>query len=272
MREILYLDVYFVLNVLLDAVSLAAAGLCTGEKTRFARLLISSVSGGVFCVLSLFLRMSSRTEALLGLVMAIPMIWIAFGKRNFRRFGMLTLFFWLTAFVLGGVVQFLSDCFLFPRGEERITLGIFLALIFFTLGAWQLWGKRMKQRLDSCIISLCITHRGAHRDYFALVDSGSFVSDPVSGDPVILMKAEAALLLLGEETLERFRQGSGETIPISVKTASGRCVLFAFRPNNIRVDTGFRKKRKKNIRALIALDFSGGAFAGCPCLVPLRAV
>lgn len=272
MREILYLDVYFVLNVLLDAVSLAAAGLCTGEKTRFARLVTASLSGGVFCVVPLFLPLSQRTEALLGLAMAIPMIWIAFGKRNFRRFGMLTLFFWLTAFVLGGVVQFLSDCFLFPRGEEKITLGIFLALIFFTLGAWQLWGKRMKQRLDSCIISLCITYRGVHHDYFALVDSGSFVSDPISGDPVILMKADAALLLLGEEMLESIRQGSAETVPISVKTASGRCVLFAFRPTDICVGTGFAKKRKKNIRALIALDFSGGAFAGCPCLVPLRAV
>ena len=125
--------------------------------------------------------------------------------------------------------------------------------------------------MESRVISLSIRHRERESQLYGLVDSGCFLRDPESGDPVILLKAEYAAELLSPEELFGLKSGAGNgAIPIPVRTASGQGYLFAFSPERVRLHRGSGTPREE--RVLVALDFSGGGFAGCPCLIPISIV
>ena len=116
--------------------------------------------------------------------------------------------------------------------------------------------------------------RGKKDHLVALVDSGAFLKEPTTGDPVMLFKAEYADSFFSGEELKQMERGEGpgfDMFPVPIRTATGRGCLFAFRPDELRVIPSGRE-RKRRVRApeaMVALDFSGGGFAGCPCLLPL---
>jgi len=268
MKEIVYLDVYFAWNFVLDLVSLLLAGQIVSEKAGWFRLFSASAFGAVFSVLILLCSPGRGWTFLLGLLLFFPMIFIAFGKRSFRRFVFVSLFAFLSALFLGGTMEFLS--YYAAGTRQGVTLGIFLSALFFAFGAFVLWGKSLKRKMESRVISLSIRKGEREEQLYGLVDSGSFLRDPESGAPVILLKAEYAGSLLSREEMLRFRLGEGEGIvPIPVQTASGRGRLYAFLPEAVHLHRPGKGRRKKEESILVALDFSGGGFAGCPCLIPL---
>lgn len=272
MNQIVYIDLFFLINFIMDLVILALAGHIAGEKTSLGRLLLASLPGALFSSVALFFSWEGIALFFLGFVIFLPMVWIAYGKISRRRQFFLTLFSYLTSFVFGGVFDMLSYYFHLSSGAPLF--GLLLAAVFFLLGAWSLWGKGLKRKMESAVISLSVFHRGREEQLFGLVDSGSFLKEPSTGAPVILMKAEYATSLLSPQELLRIRLGEGEgVVSVPLKTASGTGCLFGFFPQSVRIHRLSKKRKKEREECvLIALDFSGGAFAGCPCLVPLSMV
>ncbi len=272
MREVLYIDVYFFLNFIMDLVALGVTSLITAEKARLFRLLLASFVGSAFSVLFLFLPGPPWIRFAFGMLVFVPMIFLAFGKKPFRRFFFVCLFAYLTSLFLGGAVQSISSYV--SDGGARVSFAIFLAVLCLAFGAWSLWGKSLRRRLDTAVVSLSIFMEEREEVFFGLVDSGSFLREPESGDPVILLKAEFAGSLLPGEILDPLMQGQevpeAGLIPIPLRTASGTGRLLAFRPRAVRFYLKGRGKKQKEVaQVLVALDFSGGGFAGCPCLIPL---
>ena len=179
--------------------------------------------------------------------------------------------------MLGGAVEALYYYAARSDVPHRVTPGIFLFCLFLGLGAFSLWGKSTRRRLESCVVSISIRRGEAQADLYALVDSGSFLVEPVSGYPVILAKADALKSLFSPGELEAFSKGDARAglpmLAIPLKTASGGSVLFGFRPTRVGLHhKAFKKAYRETDRAVVALDFSGGAFAGCDCLVPLSMI
>ncbi len=274
MNEIIYLDVYFVINFLMDGLSLLTAGIIASEKLKPYRLVLASVFGGVTSSLLLLLPWGKGGSFFLGFASFLPMILIAFGRKSPRRLFFVSLFAFLTSLFLGGVLEWLT----YYTEKRGITLGLFIACVLFAMGGFTLWGGRMHRRLKTSVISLSILHRGKEEQLYGLVDSGSLLREPESGKDVILLKAEYAFDLLSPMELICLRQGQGEgVIPVPLKTASGQGCLFAFCPQEVRFhfpkqNRGRKKEKREKKEVLIALDFTGGGFAGCPCLIPLSLV
>ena len=110
--------------------------------------------------------------------------------------------------------------------------------------------------------------------FFGLVDSGCLLRDPEEGREVILLKSSFATDLFSGTDLASLREGmlpqKTEMIPVPIRTASGKTVLFAFAPRFVKLHLSGIGKKPKNLNGvLVALDFSDGGFGGCPCLVPL---
>lgn len=275
MKEVIYLDVYFGLNFLMDWVMLAVSSLAAGESLKKWRALAGALFGGAVSCLLLFV-FSKGLRLFFGAIALVLMHWIAFGRRTPRRFASLVCFSLLASLFLGGAVEALGYYTAAGGAKTRVTLGAFFFCAFAAFGGYTLWGRKMKRRLQSTVVDISVRFRGQQEEVCALVDSGSFLSDPDSGDPVLILKASFAGRLFSPAELEAIRKGTdGETAPFRIPfvTASGRGDLVAFRPDSIRI-YGIASTRKvlEVNSVLIALDFSGGGFAGCPCLVPLSVI
>ena len=274
MKEVVYLDVFFLINFVMDAVSLAVGALASSERARLWRILAASFLGGAVSLGMLVCSVRGIWLLLGGILSFFGMVFVCFGKKSPRRLGKAALFSFLTALFLGGAAEAIRFYTASSPGGERLTLGVFFTVILLAFGAFSLWGKSLDRKLETAVVSLSVRFSGRCEHYVGLVDSGLILRDPEGSRPVLLMKAAYASPLLPDSFLKRLETGdvSGEErlFCVPIRTASGRGELYAFLPESVSVlRRGGRKKAKEHREVLIALDFSQGGFGGCPCLVPL---
>ncbi len=273
MREIVYVDDYFLVNFLMDLTALFLTGLILSEKAKARRYLIAALFGGAWSLVPLLAAFPGWATVLFSLAGFPVMPLLVFGVRSGKRFGFACLFFLGSALFLGGTVEALSYFTARFSAARRVTLFVFLAALALGATAWNLWGRGMRRRMDTRVVSLSLTLRGETLSVYGLVDSGSLLREPITGDPVILLKAPEAAPFFEREEMEKMREGRPGKTPlfaVPVRGAAGSGVLFAFRPDGAALHHRLFKKQHKKVRCLVALDFGGGAFAGCPALIPLN--
>jgi len=198
MKEVIYLDVYFLTNFIMDLVSLLVASQLCSERIKWHRALLASFFGGAVSFLPILFSWRNALTLTVGGLLFLPMVFIAFGKRSVKRFWFLCLFSFLTSLFLGGAVEFLSFYTGNLKGESRITLTVFLAVLCFSFGAWSLWGNNLRRRMETSVVELSVSYRKKTLDLIGLVDSASFLREPMSGMPVILLKAGFSSSLLSD--------------------------------------------------------------------------
>lgn len=276
MKEILYIDVYFALNFAMDLASLCTAAIIASEKTTFGRLVLASLFGGAFSVVPVMLSLNAVWNLLLAPLAFFLMIRISFGKKSVSRTVKFALFSFVTSLFLGGCAEWLSYYGAALGGEKKTGILVFLIAVFFSFGAFSLWGRHLHRKLETAVVSLSISFRGKNEHFFGLVDSGLLLKEPESGRPVILLKAAFAASLLSEDFLALLSSGEtgGEKLfSVPIRTASGRGEMPAFLPDRVSIVKKKRGKLKaESAEILVALDFTEGGYGGCPCLVPLSVV
>jgi len=270
----IYIDTYFFFNAVMDAVALLLAGLCASESVKFRRLILSALFGAAVSVITLLLEMAPLGNLIAAFLSFFPMVLLAFGKKRIRRLTLVSLMAFVSSLFLGGAAEAVTYFVSALGGKLRIGVSVFLVIIFLGFALFSLWGKSLYRKMDTSVISLSISFDGKEAAFFGLVDSGCLLRDPEKGREVILLKGEYAADLLSEEMMNSLRLGlapkNGNIVAVPVRTATGKTVLFAFSPSYVSLHTAWAGKRNKRLReVLVALDFSEGGFAGCPCLVPL---
>ena len=274
MKEIFYVDLYLATNLLMDLVSMAVGALSASQKVPFWRLVLSASLGAVGSTALALMRVDRWVNFALSVIIFLLMIAVCFGVRYPGRWIKPALFSFCGAVFLGGAAQVISY-YVLPQGHTaRLGFGVLLGSVFLAVVGYALWGNHMSRKLDTAVVSLSISFCGRCEHFFGLVDSGLLLRDPDAGRPVLLLKAEYAVPLLPQDFIHRLENGelSGEErlICVPIRTVGGERDLYAFLPERVQVICAGKKRKKREKRdVLVALDFSGGGFAGCPCLVPL---
>ncbi len=274
MYEIFYVDLYFATNFLMDLVSLAIGALSASQKVPGWKLCLAAVFGASFSTVLALLRQDNAVALCLSFLVFLVMIVICFGIRYPRRLIKPALFSFAGAVFLGGAAQVITH-YVLPQGSKsRLSFGVLAGAVFLGVSIYSLWGSHMSRKLDTAVVSLSISFCGKCEHYFGLVDSGLLLRDPDEGRPVLLLKAEYAEPLLSRDFICRMAKGelSGDEklICVPIRTVGGERNLYAFLPERVQViSMGKRRKKREERGVLVALDFSGGGFGGCPCLVPL---
>jgi len=271
MKEILYLDVYFLLNAAVCFVSLLCASRILSAPCKMWRCTVAAVYGGGVSCLALLLAPPVPAALLLGIAAPLPAVFFCFGGGSGKRFFLLCLFTLVTGIALGGLCEVVFYYAAFFGEGERVSLGVFLFLLFFALGAWTMWGRVLRKRLDTAVVSMSVSLGEKRVDLYALVDSGLFLQDPVSGRSVVLVKAACLEELLSASDLLSLRAGlvPRGMVNVPMTTAAGEGSLAAFCPDEAVLFSARYRKKHKKISVLIAVDLTPGAFAGCSGLVPL---
>lgn len=105
---IIYIDVIFFLNVLLDFILLMGVSVILTRNTKLRRLLIGSIIGGASTFL-LFIKVNVVISLALKIILGLLMVIITFGYRDIK-YTMNNMFYLLTtSFSIGGVMYLLMD-------------------------------------------------------------------------------------------------------------------------------------------------------------------
>jgi stage II sporulation protein GA (sporulation sigma-E factor processing peptidase) len=243
--KIVYLDLAFLINFAADyLLCLCTARLC-GLRMRRRRFALAALLGALYACAALFPSLPLLKTLPAKLLAALGIILAAFGSD--ARPGKCLLGFFLVSTAFGGFLYALG---LGGSGRLVFSPKILLSSFLLFYGILRLWGC-LRSRLDNSPRSeVRLSLNGRELCLRALVDSGNALSDPTSGDPVLVTSPTALRPLIGEyadlveslgpvELLEvsaAIPALSGRLRLIPFRSLGGGGLLPAFRPDRIWID------------------------------------
>ena len=256
--EIIYLDLHFLLNLLADyLVVLSAARVCSLRLKRI-RYLLSALLGAVYSVLVLLPGFEFLSQPLSKLGCSLLMAYIAYGSERepLRCFGV---FLGISA-LFGGLVWAAGGRL--PLKELMLCFALSYGLLsFFFKGRASL---PLKKRVE---VELELT--GKKAIFWALVDTGNSLTDPISGGSVMVVCPQA-LKPLFPETAALLSLPATELLEISgqipdlkgrfrllpYKAVGGSGLLAAFKADKIKLDG----KEEKELLIALSPSAAGDGF------------
>ena len=100
---IVYLDIIFLENLLMNAIILTATAIIIKTKLSPLRIFISSFIGSIYAVLCYMHLLPILSNLLLKILLSMVMIYISFVSKTPKMFFKSLLLFYLTSFTFGGV-------------------------------------------------------------------------------------------------------------------------------------------------------------------------
>ena len=190
-----YLDVYFILNLILNLFLMGITGLLRGKRSSISRIAVSAclaavLSTAIYAVSFLI----HRQIFLLSLLTVYGMVWFGFREldRRERRTDLLVLL--IVAFVTGGLLNALHAIGALVGSSPRysiwfILLGLLGIGIAFCVLARELQGayKRCQTTVQAV---LC--HEGREYVLRVLFDTGNGLVSPYTGEKVAVLSADFA--------------------------------------------------------------------------------
>ena len=274
-----YIDVYFLINFVVDAISLSFALRLSRGRESFGRILLGATVGAVLAVGTVLLPLSGILYLAFFLGGWFLSCYVASGTSSFRVFFRVAVWFILLETLIGGIVEALySQLDFYTKNieigtnngaENRIYL-YFAAAILIAIGLLRLLGLLFAggKSISSATLTGTIFDRAVNIE--CLWDSGNFLTDPMSGAPVVIVKARA----LSGIVCESFLSGEYEKLPdgyrerlrfIPVSGISGSRVLAGLLAGDLLLIHGSEKIKRT---VVLAVDKEEGDFGGYLALAP----
>ena len=190
-----YVDVLFLLNFSMDAISLYLTSRFCALRLRLFRISMSATLGALFSVVSVFLLLKPLISITVTLLVSFLMVYIAFDVNSFFEGIKHTAVFYVSSSLLGGIITALytmlsslcSGVRIDNPGKLSIPLFAILVIVSLVLALLltRLHGSGNmpdKVRVEACILKKTVETE-------ALVDSGNLLSDPITNKSVIIIRA-----------------------------------------------------------------------------------
>lgn len=216
---VIYLDLYFLVNFLMDFLLLELTGRLLGLAAARMRLPVAAAAGAVCACLTLISpRQNPLTELILFLMVpAALMLRLAFGRAAIKEFLCRLLFFWLLGITAGGLLGFLESrvpMVVYASANLPVRQWRLAALATAITGAGGLlWVTIGSLRHYRCLCAgLCratLYYRGKQTTVTALWDTGNRLYEPYGHQPVHVITAAA---------LRRVCDAVGQVIYIPFRT------------------------------------------------------
>lgn len=201
---VVYVDQVLLGNLVMNYVILWAAGRLGGVRISFPRLLLAAGIGGIYSLLAFLPGLDQLFSLPVKLLFSLIMVLTAFVPSPWRVLASCLGFFYLASFSLGGMVlgftyllhtnaSLVNEAEKIPAViSQHFWSGCLLALFFFwavyAAGSWLLRKRGSQQRFQ---VPLNICFSGRRVKVEALVDTGNSLTDPLTGEPVIVVEYDA---------------------------------------------------------------------------------
>lgn len=251
MEQVVYGDVYFAINFTMDWLTLYLTAKAVKLPVRPFRLTLSAALGAAYALIALFLPDGNALSTFTTLAFPFLLILIAFGLPN----GLREIFrplaaFWVISFLLGGAATAVSYLVAKWAKREAVIGGQVetlpadlpfwgLLLLALVIGAAVSLLLRVRKKLPQTVTVEVGESADDLVTLTGLVDSGNLLTEPLSGQAVILTDRSAAAFLPAE--LAFLRDGSAPLLTprlrlIPYSTPSGEGILYGYLPKVVRVN------------------------------------
>lgn len=245
MGQIIYVDVLVIINIYINYGLLLLTCLWRRYTPNRMRLLLSALFGGIYSLIIVIPDISDSIVGISRIFALAVMVLLAFGFKSRGLFLKFCLTFLGVNFIFAGVMFMLwyliaPDNMYFNSGVVYFNIDT-LTLVLLTVGAYaviKVIGLFTKSKAPAgSVYSLGINIDG--NSYFcrALYDTGNSLTDPFSGEGVIIVSSDTLGGLFEDSIftdLESAPTGLKMKL-IPVKTVGGTRLLPAFRADSVTV-------------------------------------
>ncbi|MCH5252016.1 MAG: sigma-E processing peptidase SpoIIGA [Lachnospiraceae bacterium] len=199
-----YLDIFFLVNMGMNFVVLMFAGFFQKRKIRLGRLIAAAAAGAVLSVGLLVFHVHRQLLLLilLYLVGSAGILRIAFGKTTKRAMLWNLLMFYVSAFILAGILLSIQNL-PFARGNTFVLLFGAGAVLFFCYRLLPL--KRQMEKKTEQYYVVRLYHDGEQICGIGFLDTGNQLREPFSQKPVLIGEKDFFLPVLKGEKEVIFR-------------------------------------------------------------------
>lgn len=200
---VIYIDSLIALNFILNYLLLLLSARLTGAPFNRLRLALAAALGAGYAALTVLPAFAWTGSAIIKVIVTLPLIAAARGiGRGFLRFFLL---FWLSSCLLAGIVLGLG---LMVSGTPYVHISV-EALLLIAAAAYFLLTTTLKgitrfTGLKSKLIQVEITYRGQRVEFNALADTGHTLTDPLTGQSVLIADKGCVLPLMPKEARALF--------------------------------------------------------------------
>ncbi len=239
---VVYVDVIFVLNLIIDYLLLYMTGKMLKSGTSKIIIGCGAVIGAFYTVLMLCVDYGFFSSLPCKLLFSALLVRITFGKMRFKGFLRAMVMFYFVNFAFCGGIY--ASASMLGMSDKLLTFGIFtfysvISYIILTLVARHRRSVIAKQK-----VKLVISLNSLEKEIDCIVDTGNSLCTPFSGKPVIVAEKNELEGLLPVN----FPQ-SQEVKPVLIPFRSVGCdkgIIYGFAPDSAYlVHKGKRKKVQK---------------------------
>lgn len=233
----IYVDIIFLENVFMNCIILLATGIIMKDETKIIRNIVGSIIGSIYAIIIYISKIKFYSNFFLKILLSFTIVYISFKPPNFKSFIKHTIIFYLTSFTFGGVafalLYFVSpQNILYQNGVligtypiKMILAGGVLGFVIITVAFKNIKGRFTKKDM---ICTVKLLDKNKQLQIKAIVDTGNFLKDPLSGVPVIIVERKKLEMFLPSSILENStRIINGDDIELGEYASKIRVIPFS---------------------------------------------
>lgn len=269
----IYIDVVLIENLIMNIIILLATGLILKEKIKIIRLLLASLLGAIYSVVSYMSILAVYSSMILKIILSIVIVYIAFYPQNIKKMWKNILIFYLTSFVFGGATFALiyivkpqeilmkNGLFLGTYPLKTIILGSIVAFIII-ITAFTVVKSKITKKDMFCEVEIQLN--GKKIETIAMIDTGNLLKEPITNTPVIVLEHTLLYDCIPKEILNHLDEllgGEFNNIPEGIKekyitklkfipfSSLGKQngMLLGIRADSVKIKGAEKEEEKENI-------------------------
>jgi len=284
MQREVYADLLFLINFSMDFLTLYLSARLLHRRMRPIHMCCSSVIGGIYSVISLFLPFGTVGFFISDILICIFMCFIVFHskKSTVSRLLSAVAVFVLISAVIGGIMTALFNQLNrldlpLQNGGDNISAWLFLLLATISAITAFKGGDYFCKTSSQKMVDADITLNGKSITVCGITDSGNILHDPVSGKPVIITDVRAAATILPDTIKESIISGNIDLISnvppqyinkiriIPCSSISGNRLIIGIVPDSIVIHNEYGSN---DVAALFAPVNIPSLPKGCNAIIP----
>lgn len=269
----IYLDVVLIENLMMNFILLLATGLILKEPIKKIRLLLASLVGAIYSVVSYVSILEIYASMILKIILSIVIVYIAFNPQTMKKMWKDLLLFYLTSFVFGGAAFALiyivkpqdilmkNGLFLGTYPLKTILLGAIIAFMVMMTAFTVVKSKITKKDMFT---NIAFELNGKKIETIAMIDTGNLLKEPITNTPVVVVEHTLLYDCLPKEILSHLDEllgGDFSGIPETMKeeyivklkfipfSSLGKQngMLLGIRVDAITIKSDEEEKKKENV-------------------------
>ena len=193
----IYVDVVLIENLIMNYIILFATDIILKNKSKFWRLLLASLIGAIYTVISYISNLKIYSNVILKMILSIIIVYVAFNPQNMKKMCKSLLIFYLTSLVFGGAAfaliyivkpqeTFLKNgLFLGTYSLKTILLSAILAFLII-ITAFTVVKNKLSKKDMFCNIKVKLNNKEI--EVKAMLDTGNLLKEPITNIPVIVIE------------------------------------------------------------------------------------